>query len=105
MDRSSDEQIRELLDSLCSRGSEVIPRLANHWLDHIVLKLLARGLDLFGDELGILGLYRWFDLVEVDLERSRLVPADRGYRSGDGFNTEAEGAIRTWLRAPPICPI
>ena len=101
VDNSSDAQIRELLDSLCSRGSEVIRRLANHRLDHIVLELLARALDLFGDKLGIAGIYRWFDLVEVDLERSRLVPADSGYHSLDGFNTEAEGAIITWLRSRP----
>ena len=99
VDRSSDAQIRELLDSLCSHGSEVIRRLANHRLDHIVLKLLARGLDLFGDTLGIPGIYRWFDLVEVDLERSRLVPAGSGYHSLGGFSTEAEGAIMTWLRS------
>ena len=99
VDRSSDEQIRELLDSLCDRASEVSPRLANHRLDNIVLPLLARGLNLFGDEVGITGLCRWFDLVEADLHRPRLVPADPEYRSGVGFNTEAEEAIRAWLRS------
>ena len=98
-DRSSKEQIGELLDSLCDCASDVIPRLASHRLDQIVLKLLARGLDLFGDQLGIPEIYRWFDLVEVEPARSRLVPANRGGRQRVGFNAEAESAIRTWLRS------
>ena len=99
VERSGDEEIRELLESLCDRASEVIPRLADHRLDHIVLALLARALDLFGDEVGSPGIYRWFNLVEVDLHRSRLVPADPEYRSGVGFNTDAEEVIGTWLRS------
>ncbi len=99
VDTSSDEQIRELLDSLCARASEVVPRLANQQLDNIVLKLVARGLDLFGDQLDTRSIYHWFELVEVDLERLRLVPAGSGGRRRGGFDTEAEEAIRTWLRS------
>ncbi len=100
VDRSSHEQIRELLDSLCDRASEAVPRLANHRLGNIVLTLLARGLDLFGDQLGIPEIHRWFDLVEVDLGQSRLVPAGcSGHRWSLGLNDEAENAIRTWLKA------
>lgn len=99
LDRSSDEQIRELLDSLCDCASDVIPRLASHLLDEIVLKLLARGLDLFGDRLGIPEIYRWFDLVEVDLVGSRLVPAHGGGRQPVGSHAEAESAIGSWLRS------
>ncbi len=99
VDKSSDAQIRELLDSLCDRASEVIPMLANHRLDNIVLKLLARGLDLFGDEMGVQEIDRWFGLVKFDLGQSRLVPAGNGSRSRRGSNTDAENAIRTWLRS------
>lgn len=99
VDRSSDKQIKELLDSLCDRASKVISGLANHRLGDIVLKLLARGLDLFGDQLDIPGIYRWFELLEVDPQSLRLVLTGYRYRQRGGFNDEAENAIRTWLRS------
>ena len=99
VDNSSDAHIRELLDSLSDRASDLIPRLAGHRLDDIVLKLLARGLELFGDEMCVRGIYRWFGLVEVDLGQSRLIPAGNGNHSRRGSNSDAENAVRTWLRS------
>ena len=96
INRSRDNQIRELLDSLCDRASEVIPKLANHRLSRIVPELLARGLALFGDELDYSDLYRWFKLVKSDVQTSQLVSIDS---SGQLYNRhdEANTAIRNWL--------
>ncbi|MXZ16835.1 MAG: hypothetical protein F4Y81_01220 [Rhodothermaceae bacterium] len=96
IDRSQENQIRELLDSLCDRSSVVIPKLANHRLSSIVPGLLARGLDLFGDELDISDLYRWFKLVKYDIQTSQLVSIDSSDRSYNR-NDEANTAIRNWL--------
>ena len=96
IDRSRDNQIRELLDSLCDHASEVIPKLANHRLSRIVPELLARGLVLFGDELDISDLYHWFMLVESDVQTSQLVSidsSDQSFNRNDAANT----AIRNWL--------
>lgn len=94
--RSRENQIRELLDSLCDRASEVIPKLANHRLSRIVPELLARGLALFGDELDISDLYRWFKLVESDVQTSKLVSINSLHQSSNR-NDEANSAIRNWL--------
>ncbi|MDE2644555.1 MAG: hypothetical protein OXI05_01780, partial [Bacteroidota bacterium] len=96
IDRSQENQIRELLDSLCDRSSVVIPKLANHRLSSIVPRLLARGLDLFGDELDISDLYRWFKLVKYDVQTSQLVSLDSSDRSYNR-NDEANKTIRNWL--------
>ena len=97
--RSGDDHVAELLDSLCARASEVAPGLSDHRVADVVLKLLARGLDLFGDRMTIPAIHRWFDLVEVDLQRSRLVVAGSRQRGGDGYDTESEEAIEAWLRS------
>ncbi|MXW83346.1 MAG: hypothetical protein F4X05_12895 [Rhodothermaceae bacterium] len=94
--RSQDDQVRELLDSLCDHASEVIPKLENHRLSSIVPELLAKGIDLFGDELDISDLYRWFKLVEPDIQTSQLVSVN----SSDELhnrNDEANTAIHDWL--------
>ena len=96
IDRARANEIRELLDSLCDLASEVIPKLANHRLTSIVPGLLARGLDLFGDELDISDLYRWFKLVESDVQTSQLVSIDSSDRP-DKRNDEANTVIRNWL--------
>ena len=96
VNRSRENQIRELLDSLCDRASEVLPKLANHRLSGIVPELLARGLALCGDELDILDLYRWFKLVESDVQTSKLVSINSSDQSFNR-NDEANSAIRNWL--------
>ena len=96
IDRSPENQIRELLDSLCERASEVLPKLANHRLSRIVPELLARGLALFGDELDISDLYRWFKLVKSAIQTSKLVSIDNSDQSYNR-NDEANTAIRNWL--------
>ena len=96
--RSTKEQIKELLDSLCDRASEVISKLASYRIAETVLSLLARGLHLFGDKLDVSGLYRWFKLVKFDHSSYELIPAHNSINSyGRYNNAEASAAILNWL--------
>ena len=97
IDRSQEKQIRELLESLCPQASEVIPKLTKHRLSNIVPQLLAKGLDLFGDELSIPDLYRWFKLVEYDIQTSQFNSVHSLDQSNSRDNIEASTAILNWL--------
>ncbi len=94
--RSNESQIKELLDSLCDRASEAVPKLEDQGLSGILIHLLARGLGLFGDELSIPELYRWFKLVEFDYSLSQLIPVRTSRPSLSSYG-EANSAIRNWL--------
>lgn len=98
-DQSDEHQVQQLLDSLCTHASEIIPKLANHAVARIVLQLLDRGLNLFGDRLEITDLYRWFDLIEYDHAAGQLIPIHCSGRS-DYTMTDRESCanIRNWLR-------
>ena len=96
VNRSQENQIIELLDSLCDRASEVLPKLGNHRMSRIVLDLLARGLNFFGDKLDVTDLYRWFKLVEFDVQTSQLISRGSSIRSGS-WSDKANIAIRKWL--------
>ena len=99
VDRSSDAEIRELLDSLCQCASEVIPELAAHRLEKLVLELLARGLELFGDEASTSDLYRWFGLVDAAVNRRGLVPAYSDSVVAVDFFPGLSDRIHGWLRS------
>jgi len=94
--RSQEHQIRDLLDSLCNQDFKVIHKLAKHWLSSIIPELLARGLELFGDELDLSDLYHWFSLVEYDVQTSQLISIGSSGQS-DSWNDEASIVIRQWL--------
>ncbi len=96
VDRSNKNQIKQLLDSLCDRASDTIPKLEDQRLSDIVIQLLARGLELFGNELCIPELYRWFRLVEFDYSLSQLIPVHTS-RPSFSRHDEANSAIRNWL--------
>ena len=96
VDRSNENQIKELLDSLCDHASQTIPKLEAQRLSDIVVQLLARGVELFGDELSISGLYRWFELVEFDYTLPQLTVAHTS-RPSFSRHDEANSAIRNWL--------
>ena len=96
-DRSSETEIRELLDSLCVRAPEVIPQLAAHGLGEVVLEILAQGLESFGDDMSVDDLYHWFELVEAGFQRPGLVPAHcRNIVMLDGDKGDR---IHAWLKA------
>lgn len=99
VDRSSAAEIRELLDSLCVRAAEVIPKLAAHGLAGVVMELLARGLELFGDDMSVDDLYHWFELVEADLQRPGLVPAHCRNIVMRGLDGDEGDRIHAWLEA------
>ena len=75
VENSSPEQVRVLLEALMERAKELLFALAQHELEVVPFRLLARALDLFGEETDASELYAWFELVEADRERTGLVPA------------------------------
>ncbi len=95
--RSNEEQIRELINSLCNHASKVIPKLERYNLADTVLKLLARGLELSGDKLDFPELYRWFELVEFDDDTSNLIPIHSSDDLIGQDDPEANEKIRNWL--------
>ena len=97
VEKSRDEDVSKLLDTLCARASAIIPKLADHGLEYIVLELLAKGLEVYGDKQPTREIYRWFELVETELQISQLVPANLRDRLYLGANAEAEDRIRKWL--------
>ncbi len=98
-DRSSPELTRQLLDSLCDRADEVIPVLADDNFGTIVLELLARGLELFGDEATEAELHRWFGVVDAAPNRSGLIPAHCGPSLSVDFFPDLSDRVHTWLRS------
>ena len=91
LDRSSDDQVTELLDAL----AEVVkvgnfPIAANR-IKGLYIELLARGLSALGDALETDRLYRWLSIPIVD--DLRFEP----YR----FPDEPIRQIRSWLESRP----
>lgn len=84
------------MDSLCKHTSRAIPKLQDFRLEDIVLHLLEKGLNLFGDKLSISELYRWFTLVEYDDYFHQLITA-HSLGSTVGVNHRSSHAIRGWL--------
>ncbi len=101
VDGSARDDLRTLLDTLTPRAKELNFLLAQNDVESVVLRLLARGLELFGEELGVAELYEWFELVEADYERAGLIPAHCErvvLRSRHGREQER---ICRWLRDHP----
>ena len=98
-DESDPEDVWTLLDGLCQRAREVVPALADDGFGSIVLALVARGLELFGDEATASDLYRWLGLVEAAPNRTGLVPAHSAEVGSVDFFPELSGQIRSWLRS------
>ena len=96
VERSNEEQIKELLDSLCDHASEAIPKLEAHKLSDLVIQILARGIELFGDKLHVPELYRWFELVEFDYYSSQLIPVHAS-RPRSTRHDKSNAVIRNWL--------
>ena len=96
VNRSNENQIKELLDSLCDHAPKIIPKLEVQRLSDIVINLLARGVKLFGDGLSIPELYRWFELVEFNYTVSQLTAAHTSLPSYSQHD-EANSEIRNWL--------
>jgi len=98
VDESAPEDVRTLLDTLTARAGELNFLLAQNEVESVVLRLLARGLELFGDELGVAELYEWFELVEADYERIGLVPAHCNTVVLRSRHGREQKRIYRWLR-------
>ena len=100
--KSEKRHVKELLDSLYVRASEIIPRLDQHQLADVPVILLSRGLALCDNKLDIAEIYRWFELVEFDKNHSALIPK---YCSANSLSSEgwkANMSIRNWLNEHPL---
>ena len=86
LDKSSDEQVAELLDHL-QQSPALQHALESRGLEDIPLKLLARGLKARGDQLNTASLYDWLGVGQ----------AEGGYWSSD----ESAQEIRAWLEQRP----
>ena len=90
IEKSSDEQVAELLDNL----NERLPRLQSvldvRYLNSLPLKILARGLKAHGDKLDTERLYDWLDVGFSENQ-------DRFW----GLAKEAISEIRSWLEQRP----
>lgn len=62
LDDSTDEILADVLDNLCQRLPRLQPALERRWLRNLPAKLLIRGLEAYGDELGTERLYDWLGL-------------------------------------------
>ena len=101
VDESAPEDVRTLLDTLNARAGELNFLLAQNGVEAVVLRLLARGLELFGDELDVAELYEWFELVEADYERIGLVPAHCNTVVLRSRHGREQKRIYRWLRDHP----
>lgn len=95
------EDVASLLNTLGARAEELIPRLAQGNLDVLVMQLLTRGLEFFGEEREVAKLYEWFELVDADYERPGLVPAHCERVALRSRHLEEQTRIYRWLRANP----
>ena len=91
IESSSDEQIAELLDNLKDRLPGLQPALRVHRLNGLLLKLLARGLEVHGDLIKPERLYDWLDVGSSWDRDSRT--SRRGAKS--------IRRIRAWLEQRP----
>lgn len=88
---SSDPQVAELLDDLSPRMPALEPDLDRAGLSALPLRLLARGLRAFGDELSPARLYDWL----------RVGAVGNTVRGSAGLPPEVE--VRGWLaERPPL---
>ena len=89
VERSRDEDVSVLLDSLQEWLPALRPALERYYLDNLPVKLLARGLRARGDELDTASLYNWLS-----------AGAFRGWE-GFRFPDESIGEVRSWLEQRP----
>ncbi len=98
VNESAPEDVRTLLHTLVGRAGQLIPLLAQNDAESVVLRLLAKGLELFGEEMQVQELYEWFGLVEAHYERKDLVPAHCRNLILRSRNVPEQSKIYSWLR-------
>ncbi len=91
LNKSSDKQVPELLDTLSERLSGLRSALeSSRRLEHLPMRLLARGLKAYEDQLEIKRLYDWLNVG--------LTGSQGGFSVGE---KEAMQEIRSWLEQRP----
>ena len=98
VNKSAPEDVRTLLRSLVARAEQLAPLLARNDAESVVLRLLAEGLEFFGEEMEVAELYEWFGLVEAHHERTELIPAHRGNLMLRSRNEPEQSKIYSWFR-------
>ena len=86
--KSSDQDLRTLLDQLVERKKILKPILHDHYFRRFAIGILSRGLEVFGESIGSDRLYDWLGVV---LDEGGYAPTPRD------LTTE----IRRWLEARP----
>ena len=89
IEKSSDEQVAELLDSLQQRLSGLRPALESRMLERLPLRLLVRGLIAHGDAIETERLYDWLGVGFPEIQ------------DGVWNSKEAIDDIRAWLSQHP----
>ena len=92
VEKSSDEQVPALLNSLSQHLSELPLGLKFRHLNSLALKLLARGLWTHGDQLDTAHLYGWLGVGEIGHETPTM--------TWDDGNKDIRD-IRSWLEQRP----
>ena len=98
VEKSSPEQVKVLLGELLKEPEELLPDLGQHGLEGVVFRLLSRALELFGEDTEVAELFRWFELVDTDVERAGLVPAHCQHLVLRSRHGEEQKRIHEWLR-------
>ena len=92
LDRSSDDQVAELLDSLVDRLPDLYIAIRSRQADDLVMELLSRGLVAHGDTISPDRLYDWLGIGSPDFEHQLR---DMGINRSE---------IRAWLgQRPDTC--
>lgn len=89
VEKSSDDQIVELLDSLSIDIEELSRAIDYHNLASLPIKILARGLATRGDSIGTVRLYDWLGVACERSQRRALV------------NERAFKEVKEWLEQRP----
>ena len=88
IERSTEEDVAELLDGLSARGCSLKAALENHHLEEAVVKLLARGIESSGNTISINRLFAW---LRVDMfPRSTWTSKEAARRIGAWFEQRPE---------------
>ena len=98
VEKSSPDQVKELLEELLKQPEELLPAMGQHGLESVVFRLLGRALEHFGEATEVAELFRWFELVEADRERTGLVPAHCQHLALRSRQAEEQKRIHEWLR-------
>ncbi len=92
LERSSDDQVAELLDSLVDRLPGLYTAIKSRQAGDVVMDLLLRGLKTHGDTISLERLYEWLGIGSTDFE----------HLLRDMSNSRFD--IRAWLeQRPDVC--